>query len=331
MSGHVQTVDLGTDGWLLEDTTNGLEPVPADRLRDHFSEELTPPEWATDVFVYVHGWQTDAQSALSAVQRLMALTMRQYEVRSKLYPRLTEELPFAPWTVLIRWPSRSFPSLGGYRRIRDRAHAMSTHGHAARVIGQLLGYLDSSRADPATAGVLANRDGQYLHLVGHSFGCRFLCEAVQWAADEGDPATLAWSTPAPLGRPFTADSMLLLQMAAPRDAFAETFTALTEAPLRGPVVATYSQHDRATGFWHLRAEKRAGVGYAGIGTAPAPVSSIRMLRADEAYARDALDHRFVSVDASDVFTRGNGAAGAHSDHLRPESAHLLLSLADHSR
>ncbi|MFF7308657.1 hypothetical protein [Streptomyces sp. NPDC008137] len=44
-----------------------------------------------------------------------------------------------------------------------------------------------------------------------------------------------------------------------------------------------------------------------------------------------LDHRFVSVDASDVFVRGHGPAGAHSDHLRPETAHLLLSLAAHSR
>ena len=207
---------------------------------------------------------------------------------------------------------------------------MSTQGHAAHVIGRLLGYLDAHRTDPAAPPVLANRDGQYLHLVGHSFGCRLLCEAVQWSAGE-EPLTLGWSTPSPVGRPFTVDSMLLLQMAAPRDAFANTFTALAGAPLRGPVVATYSQHDRATGFWHLRAEKRAGIGYAGIGTAPAPVSAIRMLSPDEPYPLADLDHRFVSVDASDVFVRGHGPAGAHSDHLRPESAHLLLSLADHSR
>ncbi|MGW2291456.1 hypothetical protein [Streptomyces phaeochromogenes] len=326
----VHTVDLDTDGWLMENTPAGPRPVPADRLDDHFAEELCPPDWATDLLVYVHGWQTGPESALRAVSRLLDLTTAQYRSdrgHPTLYPGLR---PWRPWTVLVRWPSRSLPSLGGYRRIRDRAHAMGTgNGHAARVIGRLLGYLHTRRGDPAAAPVLANREGQYLHLVGHSFGCRFLCEAVQWAADA--PVTLGWSTPEPPGRPFTVDSMLLLQMAAPRDAFATTFPALAEAPLRGPVVATYSQHDRATGFWHLRAEKRAGVGYAGIGTAPAPVSSIRMRRADEAYGRDTLDHRFVSVDASDVFVRGNGPAGAHSDHLRPESAHLLLSLADHSR
>jgi hypothetical protein len=118
---------------------------------------------------------------------------------------------------------------------------------------------------------------------------------------------------------------------AARDAFADTFTALGEAPLRGPVVATYSRHDRATGFWHLRAERRAGVGYAGIGTAPAAVSAIRMRPVDEPYPLTVLDHRFVSVDAGEVFVRGRGPAGAHSDHLRAETAHLLLSLAEHGR
>ncbi|MFI7408851.1 hypothetical protein ACIBU0_09320 [Streptomyces sp. NPDC049627] len=320
-------VDLDPTGWLLEETSAGPRPVPAPRLPTHFAERLSPPAWATDLLVYVHGWQTAPDSALATVRRLLDLTATQYERQSALYPGLR---PWRPWTVLIRWPSRSLPSLGGYRRIRDRAHAMSRDGHASRVIGRLLGYLDARRSDPAAPPVLANRAGQYLHLLGHSFGCRLLCEAVQWAADE-EPLTLGWSTPKPHGRPFTVDSMLLLQMAAPRDAFAATFTALAEAPLRGPVVATYSQRDRATGFWHLRAERRAGIGYAGIGTAPAPVSAIRMRPPGEPYPLTVLDHRFVSVDASDVFVRGSGPAGAHSDHLRPETAHLLLSLADHCR
>ncbi|MCF1596483.1 hypothetical protein [Streptomyces muensis] len=326
----VRTVDLDTEGRILEPTARGPRPVPADRLDDHFAEELAPPSWATDLLVYVHGWQTKPDSALTAARRLLALAAQRYVAPSPGTPPYPRLAPWLPWLVLIRWPSRSLPALRGYRRIRDRAHAMSTRGQAARVIGRLLGYLDGHRADPAAPPVLANQEGQYLHLVGHSFGCRFLCEAVQWAAGE-EPLTLGWSTPRPHGRPFTVDSMLLFQMAAPRDAFAATFTALAEAPLRGPVVATYSQRDRATGFWHVRAERRAGIGHAGIGTAPVPVSSIRMLPAHEPYPLSALDHRFVSVDASEVFVRGAGPAGAHSDHLRPESAHLLLSLADHCR
>ncbi|MFF4351571.1 hypothetical protein [Streptomyces sp. NPDC001530] len=328
----VRTFDLDESGWPLRPTGSGPRPVPAAQLDGYVAQQLTPPPWVTDIVVYVHGWNTSPDSALAAVRTLLGLASRQYDGHRGIYPRLDRPgRPFVPWPVLVRWPSRSVPSLGGYRLIRDRAHAMATDGHAARVIGQLLGYLDTHRADPAAAPVLANRSGQYLHLVGHSFGCRFLCEAVQWAANRRGGATLGWSTPKPKGRPFTVDSMLLLQMASPRDAFASRFTALAEAPLRGPVVATYSQHDRATGFWHLRAERRAGIGYAGIGTAPAPVSAITMRSVEEPYPHDVLDHRFVSVDASEVYTRKSGPAGAHSDHLRPESAHLLLSLADHSR
>ncbi|MBD0745359.1 alpha/beta hydrolase [Streptomyces sp. CBMA152] len=320
----MNVVDLDESGRVLD----AGHPVPVHRLDDHFAAELRPPPYATDIVVYVHGWRTGSDAAHAAAERLLALTTEQYARHGALYPALGAD--FAPWPVLVRWPSHSSPSLPGYRRIRDRAHVLSRgDGHAGRVIGQLLGYLDARRADPAAGGVLANRDGQFLHLVGHSFGCRVLCEAVQWAARES--GTLGWSRPGPPGRPFTVDSMLLLQMAAPRDAFEEIFTALAEAPLRGPVVATYSHHDRATGLWHRLAEQRAGIGGQGIGTAPEPVSAIRMMAPDTPYPRRALDHWFVSVDAGGVFSEGRGPAGAHSDQLRPESAHLLLSLADHAR
>ncbi|MFG3286979.1 hypothetical protein [Streptomyces sp. NPDC048111] len=318
----MKILDLDENGRLLD----GGHPVPAHRLDDHFAEALRPRHGATDIVLYTHGWQTGPQAAERAAGRLLALAADQYRDHRALYPALAR---WTPWPVLVRWPSRSGPLLGGYRRIRDRAHALSAPGgHAGRVIGTLLGCLDTLRGDPRE-GVLAGRGGQYLHLVGHSFGCRVLCEAVQWAARE--PDVLGWSRPGPAGLPFTVDSMLLLQMAAPRDAFAQTFTALDAAPLRGPVVATYAQRDRATGFWHRIAEQRAGMGNQGIGTAPRPVSAIAMLAPDTAYPRSALDHWFVSVDAGAVFTGGHGPAGAHSDHVRAESAHLLLSLAGHSR
>ncbi|MFI7099433.1 hypothetical protein ACIBK8_08760 [Streptomyces sp. NPDC050161] len=336
----VETVDLDDSGWLL-DTHTG-EPVPDHRLHTYFTERLAPPAWATDIVVYVHGWQTSPGSAHRAAERLLTLAHGNLTVAPDRYPALAAG-GFNPWCVVVRWPSSSPVTPAGYRRIRDRAHAMGApdgDGHAAYILGRLLGYVDAERADPDAAPVLANRDGQYLHLVGHSFGCRFLCEAVQWAADPRREDTLAWST---AGRsphhPFTADSMLLFQMAARRDAFLSLFPHVLPsdrhdgAPLRGPIVATYSRHDRATGFWHLRAERQHGIGHSGIGPAPAPMFTTRLLPLDERYPLAALDHRFVNVDASDVYVRGRrlSPAGAHSDHVRPESAHLLLTLADHSR
>ncbi|MXM68688.1 hypothetical protein GR925_36080 [Streptomyces sp. HUCO-GS316] len=336
----VEAVDLDETGWLLEADTG--EPVPVHRLREYLAECLAPPGWATDILVYVHGWQTSPASAYRTAERLLALVHGNLKAAPARYPALTAD-GFNPWCVVVRWPSSSPVTPGGYRRIRDRAHAMGARdggGHAAHILGRLLGYLDAERASPGAAPLLANRDGQYLHLIGHSFGCRFLCEAVQWATDARLDDTLGWSGAgrSPF-RPFSADSMLLFQMAARRDAFNSLFPNLLPsetndgAPLSGPVVATYSRHDRATGFWHLRAEQQPGIGHSGIGPAPASMFTTRLLPLTEPYPFSALDHRFVNVDASDVYVRGRrlSPAGAHSDHVRPESAHLLLSLADYSR
>ncbi|MFH8993111.1 hypothetical protein [Streptomyces sp. NPDC017940] len=338
-------IDLDETGWLLDEDDG--EPLAEHDLARYFTERLAPPAWATDLIVYVHGWQTPPDSASRAAGRLQEYAEHLVTVPGR-YPRLTQE-GYRPWTLAVRWPSSSRLSRSGYERIRDRAHAMGARsgtGHAAHVIGRLLGYLDAERPDPTDAPVLANRDGQYLHLVGHSFGCRLLCEAVQWAAEASLGDTLSWNLAGQQpSRPFTADSMLLFQMAAPLDAFGTLFPSLLPeketatgtprdgAPLRGPIVSTFSRYDRANGFWHLQAEGERGIGHSGMAPVPLAPSRIRMRPTGQPYPYGSLDHRFVSVDASDFYVRGKrlNPAGSHSDHLRSESAHLLLSLADWSR
>ncbi|MFF4818600.1 hypothetical protein ACFY2K_28925 [Kitasatospora sp. NPDC001309] len=334
------TVDLDEHGRLLVPGTT--TPVPEARVADHLARHLRIPEWATDLYVYVHGWQTSPaaadRSAASLVERAAAL----HRAAPAGYPGLAAG--FRPWCVVVRWPSSSLPTLHGYRRIRERAHAMSARGQAGRILGHLLGYLDTGRGRPDAPRVLANRHGQYLHLLGHSFGGRFLCEAVQYAADRpAGPPVLSWTArPGDPGRPFTVDSALVFQMAAPRDAFTRLFPRLflgpgrAGAPLRGPLVLTHSRWDRATGFWHLRAEGHPGIGHSGTGAAPVPQFTTRLRPTDSPYPHTDLDHPIVNIDAGHRY-RGSLAArrlhpsGAHSDFQHPESAHLLLSLASHSR
>ncbi|MFE2106491.1 hypothetical protein ACFXAF_11570 [Kitasatospora sp. NPDC059463] len=343
-------VDLDEDGRLLVPGTR--TPVPEARVAEHLARHLKVPERATDLYVYVHGWQTGAQAAGRAADALIARAVDLARTAPAAYPGLTGR-GYRPWCVVVRWPSSSLPSPAGYRRIRDRAHAMSGpgRGQAGFVIGHLLGYLDATRGRPDAPEVLANRSGQYLHLVGHSFGGRFLCEAVQWAAERpaAGPRVLGWSGRTDPARPFTVDSALVFQMAAPRDAFDRLFPRLFRAPerpegrparpgapLRGPLVLTHSRWDRATGFWHLRAEGQPGIGHSGVGTAPVRQFSTTLLATHTPYPKRVLDHPIVNVDAGRVF-RGSAAgrrlapAGAHSDFQHPESAHLLLSLAAYSR
>ncbi|MER5863024.1 hypothetical protein [Kitasatospora sp. NPDC002040] len=333
-------VDLDELGRLLVPGTRA--PVPGARVAEQLARQLRVPARATDIYVYVHGWQTSPAAAQRAAAGLLGRAVELQRVARAAYPGLARG--YRPWCVVVRWPSSSLPSLGGYRRIRDRAHAMSEPGlgQASQVIGHLLGYLDADRGNPAEPAVMANRSGQYLHLVGHSFGGRFLCEAVQYAADRpaGAPV-LGWSHPADPARPFTADSAVVFQMAAPRDVFEERFERLfaapgrSGAPLRGPLVLTHSRWDRATGFWHLRAEGRPGIGHSGTGAAPVHQFSTLLRPTGSPYPQHVLDHPIVNIDASGVYRGGPATrlapAGAHSDFQHPESAHLLLSLASHSR
>jgi hypothetical protein len=100
-------------------------------------------------------------------------------------------------------------------------------------------------------------------------------------------------------------------------------------------VLTHSRWDRATGFWHLRAEKAPGIGHSGTGAAPVPQFTTHLLPTTAIYPQQSLDHRVVNVDAGWRYrgTRHNrlSPTGAHSDFLHPESAHLLLTLAERSR
>jgi Alpha/beta hydrolase of unknown function (DUF900) len=320
----VREVDLDERGRLLVAGTG--TPVPTNRVADHLAGQLRIPERATDIYVYAHGWQTAPEAASRRAAALVQQAMALRTMRGRMYPGVTDG--FRPWVVVVRWPSSSRHSLAGFLAIRDRAHAMSASGtgHAPYVLSHLLG----------------NRRGQYLHLVGHSLGGRFLCEAVQWATERpAQPRVLGWGIAADPRRPFTVDSMLIFQMAAPRDVFTDSFTALfpssnrAGAPLRGPLVLTHSRWDRATGFWHLRAEGVTGIGHSGTGKTPVPQSTIRLLTTRTAYRREDLDQHIVNVDA-DWLYRGSwrtrlSPAGAHSDFQHPESSHLLLSLASLTR
>ncbi|WP_406012033.1 hypothetical protein OG520_02785 [Streptomyces sp. NBC_00984] len=317
-------------------------PIRPDRLAEYLARELRVPEQATDLYVYAHGWQTSPSVAVRSASRLLRQAQELTSARPDLYAGLAGG--YRPWCVVICWPSSSLPGPAGYRRIRERAHAMSAPGtgQAAHVLGHLLGYLDTHRTDPGEPAVLRNRNGQYLHLLGHSFGGRFLCEAVQWAAEAPErPRVLGWSHPADPRRPFTVDSALVFQMAAPRNSLDTMFPTLfatrdrPAAPLQGPLALTHSRWDRATGFWHLRAEGAPGIGHSGVGTTPVPHFPTRMLTVDEPYTRELLDHRIVDIDAGWRFRGGRvsrlSPAGAHSDFHHPESAHLLASLASLSR
>jgi hypothetical protein len=209
---------------------------------------------------------------------------------------------------------------------------MMTNGHAADVLAQLLGYFNAYRQLPGSPATLRNATGQFLHCVGHSFGGRFLVEAVQAAADSR-PSVLGWNRSNPR-YPYTVDTLLVFQMAAPPDVFARRFERIMyDAPINGPIALTHSRADRATGLWHRLAEGTPGIGYSGALEPAHHIGSTQLRVPDVKYQHDEFDSRIVNVDATWRYRRGCIwlPAGAHSDIWYPESAHLLLSLANFAR
>jgi esterase/lipase superfamily enzyme len=320
-------LDLDEHGNFTDPHTR--RPIPLDKIPAFLGRFLTLPSEITDIVIFVHGWNnTPTHAAASAARLFNGIEMGLAQV-DRHYPELAD---YRGYYIAIRWPSQSNPMPAGYRRIRDRAHAMTTHGHAEYVLAALLGYLNLIRDQP-TAGppTLRARSGQYLHLVGHSFGGRFLGEAIKEAANPQGPPILPLPPPNP-HYPYTVDNLLIFQMAAHPDIFTRELAAvLNNSPIHGPVTLTFSNADRANCIWHRFTEQAPGIGCNGATSPPAHSTALRRVGKD--YPHGELNHPLINVDASWLYQRGRWLLpqGAHSDYWYPESVHLLLTLAAHAR
>ncbi|MBE8517035.1 alpha/beta hydrolase [Amycolatopsis sp. H6(2020)] len=320
-------LDLDDHGDFLDPETGA--PVSPERVPRFLEKWLSVPKDATDIVVFVHGWRNTRATADRRARQFFSLVDERYETAAETYAGLGRWHGFY---VIVRWPSMSNPFLTGYRRIRDRAHRMTTEGRAAEALGHLLGYLNAERRLPGGPPSLRTVDGQYLHCVGHSFGGRFVVEAVQAAAGDGPPV-LGWNRE-DSRYPYTVDTVVVFQMAARPDVFAGRFAPmLKSAPINGPVVLTRSRADRATGLWHRLAEGTRGIGHVGAQVPVEHLGTTALHETTTVYRRSELDQRIVNVEAGWRFRRGRWwhPAGAHSDIWYPESAHLLLSLAELAR
>lgn len=321
-------LDLDDDGVLLHPDSG--RRVPDDDLPFVMRTTLSLSSAVSDIVVFVHGWNTSPKKAVARTDRLVDLATAQWAAHRALYPALPRGLRLHP--VALRWHSRV-----RYGKARARTRDTTLEGHAAHVVAALLGYLDQRRKRPSPGHSLQTQGGQFLHCVGHSFGCRFLAQAIP----ESGPAALSRRPSHVLARarrdpryPYTVDSVLLFQMAAPPAVFGPGGAyapLLTDAPVSGPVALTHTRHDRATGLWHLLREGRRGIGTVGLrGPAVIPVHHTLLRSPELPYVKEDLAHCLVDVDASKVFGGGFWTfPGSHSDLWHHQhSAHLLLSLMD---
>ena len=137
------------------------------------------------------------------------------------------------------------------------------------------------------------------------------------------------------------DSMLVFQMAAPCKKFSNELTELVHnAPLKSPLVTTFSSYDKACCGWHVDMEKEQAIGCCGVKepnltTQPVPtnttVTKLGNLSYD--YDNDMKNSEIMNVDASAIYNESGlfSVTGAHSDFFYEESIHLIVSLANNAR
>lgn len=325
-----------------EDQGQTLE-IPPEGLPKYLDKRIWFKNEVTDVFVWVHGWKNDYESAIETAQKFFNGIVHLWK---KQAPRYKNIRTFEPGFVAIHWPSMSSSTPGGYSKIRDRAHSLTQGGCAEYVLASLLGYLEKERMTaprPADIGMLKAGAGYYVHCIGHSFGGRFLGQAITAAAEPSyetlsllGQTTGAHDTLSLLesgeGFDFTVDSLLVFQMAAPNEIFRDRFNVLLQkAPLSGPICLTFSNIDRANCFFHEQIEGRKAIGCTGAIAPSGKIKGITLNEVNTDYVEsEFFSQPIVNVDASWAYNRDPifSLSGAHSDFWYEESIHLLLSVVN---
>jgi hypothetical protein len=128
----------------------------------------------TDVFIYSHGWWTSTQSATELYNRFSVKL-----ARAALALPLAQPLPPA-FGVGVHWPSMlsedtwsvsNYFEAMSYFRMATRANSVGTNSVLA-LLRLILRYRQAGRP-------------LRIHLIGHSFGCKAACMALQGLIDKG--------------------------------------------------------------------------------------------------------------------------------------------------
>jgi hypothetical protein len=170
------------------------------------------------------------------------------------------------------------------------------------------------------------------HLMGHSFGCIVMSACV--AGRSQDQAT-------------PVDTIILVQGAMSLWSYCSSIPSAPRRPgyfhrivadglVRGAIIATMSEHDRAIGFFYplgaaVARQRSFAPGrfpvYGGLGTFGArglpAAQDLRLRDVSEPYQFE--PQMIYNLESSSVIANGTGPSGAHSDICHPAVAHAVWS------
>jgi hypothetical protein len=310
---HFITVPTNENGVYFDPTQGGL-----------IDEAVADSPFAfQDFFLYSHGWSTDADQSMVNYSQFSVELARQILILGALQPPPFANPPSAALGVGLHWPSEitedpNSPLNAG------QLFTFYTMEHRADAVGKNAAYaiLRQILRARAKGSALSTR----LYLLGHSFGCKVICAALQDLQVDIAGGTIS----VPDGTTFR---VVLLEPATDNDNLEATdiYGAVSQiADLR--ILITKSAKDVALGTWYPLAGRavnlfnpRAALGSAG--PTPDTVTAFGgsvAISVDTGFSASALagvTSRLVVADLTPVhearvaqgdFT-GGGFAGSHSD------------------
>jgi hypothetical protein len=158
---HYFTIPITTDGLIADLNVAG-----------NFTKALNPPFNISDVFIYSHGWWTSATAALGNYNQF---SIELSELVGTIMARGTStltRLPASPLGVAVHWPSMISDDDSA---ILNKLEPFSFYamGQRANKVGENSVYallrliIEQAPSTPR------------IHFLGHSFGCRVVCSAIQ--------------------------------------------------------------------------------------------------------------------------------------------------------
>jgi hypothetical protein len=216
-----------------------------DRIEENIRRALRPPFQFNDVFLYSHGWWTDATRAMEGYNR--------FTIGFSSIFRLANNLANAgTLNIGVHWPSTLTEN---HFSLLNYAEAITfyTMEKRADAIGEHCG-------KALLRVILDNANGPLrLHLVGHSFGCKVICRALQEIVTEQPTALI------PAGIEF---DIVLLQAAFDDIKLEERGEYGGVPALAGMrMLITTSDADRALGVLYPKAHGIANLLDHGVGSA----------------------------------------------------------------
>jgi hypothetical protein len=233
---HFLTIPINENGIILDE-----------RFKEELQTAATDPFAFTDIFLYSHGWWNTASSASAeynifslgfakALQGLVCSSPAQW-------PKIGAA--FQPLALAIHWPSMLSQDQDSVANFLE-ATSFFTMQQRADSVGRHAGY------SLLRLMIERQKDGHpyRFNFIGHSFGCRVLCSALQALAEDSDMVKRM------AGNEF---NVALIQAAADTDSLSpgQLYGKVQQCIPNLRMLVTISANDTTLGKWYPEAQRIA--------------------------------------------------------------------------